>query len=67
VATPPAFEALPGAKTCVQHSTATRFAANIVSYGNAEAGDLVSEIEVVRDARAVEKLSHYSKQLGSYK
>ena len=61
------LKALPGAKTCVQHSTATKFAANIVSYGNAEAGDLVSEIEVVRDARAVEQLSHYSKQLGSYK
>ena len=25
------LKALPGAKTCVQHSTATKFAANIVS------------------------------------
>lgn len=61
------LKAVPGTKTCVQHSTATKFAANVVSYGNAEAGDLVNEIEIVRDAKAVEKLNHYSKQIGLYK
>ena len=61
------LKAVPGTKTCVQHSTATKFAANVVSYGNAEAGDLVNEIEVIRDAKAVEQLNHYSKQIGSYK
>jgi len=61
------LKAVPGTKTCVQHSTATKFAANVVSYGNAEAGDLVNEIEIVRDAKAVEQLNHYSKQIGSYK
>lgn len=61
------LRALPSATTCVQHSTAARFAANVVSFGNAEAGDLTNEIEIVRDANAVEKLNHYSKQLGSYK
>jgi hypothetical protein len=61
------LKALPGATTCVQHSTASKFAANVVSYGNAEAGDLVSEIEIVRDEKALEQLNHYSKQIGSYK
>ena len=61
------LRALPGATTCVEHSTASKFAANVVSFGNAEAGDLTNEIEIVRDATSVEKLNHYSKQLGSYK
>ena len=61
------LKALPGTTTCVQHSTASKFAANVVSTGNAEAGDLINEIEIVRDATSVEKLNHYSKQLGSYK
>lgn len=61
------LKAVPGTKTCVNHSTATKFAANIVSYGNAEAGELTSEIEVIRDTKAAEKLNQYSKQLGSYK
>jgi hypothetical protein len=61
------LKAVPGTKTCVQHSTATKFAANVVSYGNAEAGDLVSEIEVIRDEKSLEQLNHYAKQMGSYK
>lgn len=61
------LKAVPGTKTCVNHSTATKFAANVVSYGNAEAGELTSEIEVIRDTKAAETLNRYSKQLGSYK
>ena len=61
------LKAVPGTKTCVNHSTATKFAANVVSYGNAEAGELTSEIEIVRNTESAEKLKHYSKQLGSYK
>lgn len=61
------LKALPETKTCVNHSTATRFAANIVSYGNAEAGDLTSEVEIIRDTRTAEQIKQYSKQLGSYK
>jgi hypothetical protein len=61
------LKAIPGTKTCVNHSTASKFAANVVSYGNAEAGDLTNEIEIIRDEEAAKKLSHYSKQMGSYK
>jgi len=61
------IKALPGATTCVEHSTTSRFAANVISSGNAEAGDLTNEIEILRDAVDIETLNRYSKQLGSYK
>jgi hypothetical protein len=61
------LKALPGTKTCVQHSTTERFAVNVVSYGDAEAGELTQEVEVIRDKKAVDKLESYKKQLGSYK
>jgi hypothetical protein len=61
------LKALPGTKTCVNHSTALKFAVNIVSYGDAEAGELTQEVEVIRDERLSNKLQQYKKQLGSYK
>jgi len=61
------LKAIPGTRNCVQHSTTSRFAANVVSSGNAEAGDLVSELEIVRDKSDQEKLFHYNRQLGLYK
>lgn len=61
------LKALPGTKTCVNHSTASKFAVNIVSYGDAEAGELTQEVEVIRDERLSNKLQQYKKQLGSYK
>jgi hypothetical protein len=61
------LKALPGTKTCVNHSTASKFAANVVSYGNAEAGELTNEIEIIRDARTAQEIQEYNKRLGSYK
>ncbi len=61
------LRALPTAVTCVNHSTASKFAANVVNFGNAEAGDLTTEIEILRDEKVIRKCDEYGKQIGSYK
>lgn len=60
-------KALPQTTTCINHSTATKFAANVVNFGNAEAGDLTTEIEILRDQSVIQKCDEYGKQIGSYK
>jgi hypothetical protein len=61
------LRALPTAVTCIKHSTASKFAANVVNYGNPEAGDLTTEIEILRDEKVIRKCDEYGKQIGSYK
>jgi len=58
---------LPNTRTCVQHSTASRFAANVVSTGNAESGEAFQEVEVIRNADAVRTLERYRTQVGGYR
>jgi hypothetical protein len=61
------LRALPGTDTCVQHSTATRYTVNVVSYGDPEKGELNQEFEVIRDPKAQRNLELYKKQMGTYK
>ncbi len=60
------LKAIPGTKRCVQHSDATRFVGNLVSTGNAEAGELHQEFEVIRDPKQADTLHNYSKLQGRY-
>ena len=60
------LKALPNATTCVQHSNADKFMANIISYGNPES-DLNQEIEIVRTKEQAQMLETYYKQMGNYK
>lgn len=60
------LKAVPNAVTCVEHSNATRFAANIVSYGNAEAGELNQEVEIIRNESTMRELNQYKLQQGRY-
>jgi hypothetical protein len=60
------LKAVPHANTCVAHSNASKFAANIVSYGNAEAGELNQEIEIIRDERVMRELDEYKQMQGKY-
>lgn len=59
------LEILPNTKTCVNHSTAERFAVNVVQHGDFE-DDCFQEVEVIRNPRAAQELDNYRKQLGSY-
>ena len=59
------IEILPNTKTCVNHSTAERFAANVVQHGNIE-DDGYQDVEVIRNPKAAKELAEYHKQLGSY-
>ena len=58
---------LPNTMTCVQHSNANRYSANLVSYGDPEKGELNQEVQIIRDPKAVANLEAYRKQMGSYK
>lgn len=60
------IKALPNATTCVQHSNADKFIANIISYGNPES-DLNQEIEIIRSKNVADQLETYYKQQGTYK
>lgn len=59
------LKAIPGTETCTEHSSASKFSANVVQHGNLE-DDGFQEIEIVRDPRASEQLEMYRKQLGRY-
>lgn len=59
-------KALPNTTTCVQHSNADKFVANIISYGNPES-DLNQEIEIIRSKDIADQLETYYKQQGTYK
>lgn len=59
-------KALPNTTTCVEHSTAERFAAAVVSFGNPE-DDAFQEIEVLRDKSAKKAYESYKSSLGTYK
>jgi hypothetical protein len=61
------LKALPGADTCVQHSTASRYKVNVVSSGDPEKGELNQEFEVVRDPNTQKNLELYKNQLGTYR
>lgn len=60
------LKAIPGTRTCTAHSTAERFAVNIVQHGDLEV-DGYQEVEIIRDTRVLEKLNEYRSQLGTYK
>ncbi len=60
------LKAVPGTRTCVQHSKAERFAVNIVQHGDLE-DDGFQEFEIIRDAEVLERLNEYKEQLGTYK
>lgn len=60
------LKAVPGTRTCVQHSTAERFSVNIVQHGDLE-DDGYQEFEIIRSPEAVKKLNEYKSQLGTYK
>lgn len=59
------LKALPTTETCTEHSSASKFAANVVQVGTLEA-DGFQEVEIVRDQRAVEQLEYYRSQQGKY-
>ncbi len=59
-------KALPNTSTCVQHSSAEKFAAAVVSFGNPE-DDAFQEIEILRDTSAKKAYQAYRDSLGSYK
>jgi len=58
---------LPNTNTCVQHSNASRYSVNVVSYGDPEKGELNQEFDIIRDPKTMQTLENYRKQLGSYK
>ena len=58
---------LPHTNTCVQHSNASRYSVNVVSYGDPEKGELNQDFDIIRDPKTVEALENYRKQLGSYR
>lgn len=58
---------LPNTFTCVQHSNASRYSVNVVSYGDPEKGELNQEFEIVRNPETIQALETYRKQLGNYK
>lgn len=60
------LQILPGTKTCVNHSTASKFSMNIVQHGTVE-GDGFQEFEIIRNPKVQEDLENYKKQLGTYK
>lgn len=59
-------KALPNTTTCVQHSNADKFVANIISYGNPES-DINQEIEIIRSKDIADQLETYYKLQGTYK
>lgn len=58
---------LPNTKTCVNHSQASRYVGNIVSQGDAEAGEAFQEFDILRSESDVRALELYRDKLGSYK
>ena len=60
------LKALPGTRTCTTHSTAERFAVNIVQHGDLE-DDGYQEFEIIRDPEVFNRLNEYKNQLGTYK
>ncbi len=60
------IKALPHADTCVNHSDASKFVANVISHGDLE-DDFHQEIEIIRSKEQADALSVYSKMVGNYK
>ena len=58
---------LPHTNTCVQHSNASRYSVNVVSYGDPEKGELNQDFDIIRDPKTIEVLENYRKQMGSYR
>lgn len=58
--------ALPGTKTCVNHSTTAMFGLNIVQHGELE-DDGFQEVQIIRDQATLEQLQHYRQQQYSNK
>lgn len=59
------LKAVPNADTCVAHSGATKFAANVVQNGVLE-DDGFQELDIIRDEKSLEQLTYYKSQLGKY-
>ena len=53
-------KALPNARTCVEHSTATPDGMRTVAYG-ITADDAQQEFEIIRDTALIRKIEEYSK------
>lgn len=59
------LKAVPSTKTCVQHSTTSKFGVNIVQHGSFD-DDCYQEVQIIRDERAMEKLIEYKQQVGKF-
>jgi hypothetical protein len=60
------LKALPRTETCTEHSTAEKFCATVVSFGNPE-DDAFQEIDILRDAATKRAYETYKSSLGTYK
>lgn len=60
------LKALPGTNVCTEHSNTSAYVANIVGVGNPD-DDHYEVLDIIRDARAAEQLSHYKQQIGVYR
>ena len=54
------LKALPNARTCVEHSTASPYGMRTVAYGT-NADNAQQEFEIIRDAELARKIHEYEK------
>lgn len=57
---------IPNTQTCVNHSTTSKFVANLISSGDPEKGELNQELEIIKEPHLAEQLLHYKNQMGKH-
>lgn len=58
------LKAIPGTNVCTEHSNTNAYVANIIGIGNPE-DDHYQELDIVRDADAINQLNYYKQQVGT--